>query len=64
MSAQEWFETQLMIAAENARRGGFVQTHNALLDVLRAARDSTAVSERTMPLKPPRQTETVAMRAH
>ena len=40
MCAQEWFETKVMIAAEEARRGGFEQTYLALLDVLRTSRYS------------------------
>lgn len=40
MSTTECFETKVMIAAEEARRAGFIQTHAALLDVLRASRCS------------------------
>lgn len=38
MPTAECFETRVMIAAEEARRAGFSQTHSALLDVLRASR--------------------------
>ena len=40
MPTKEWFEAKVMIAAEEARRAGFSQTHSALLDVLRASRCS------------------------
>ncbi|WP_299751801.1 hypothetical protein [uncultured Tateyamaria sp.] len=40
MSAQEWFEFKVMVAAEDARKAGYIQTHLALLDVLRASRYS------------------------
>lgn len=40
MPTKEWFETRVMIAAEDARRAGFGQTYAALLDVLRASRCS------------------------
>lgn len=40
MPTTECFETKVMIAAEEARRAGFSQTHAALLDVLRASRCS------------------------
>ena len=38
MPTTEWFETKVMIAAEEARRAGFSQTQSALLDVLRSSR--------------------------
>lgn len=40
MPTNEWFETRVMIAAEEARRAGFSQTYLALLDLLRASRCS------------------------
>ncbi|WP_299751753.1 hypothetical protein [uncultured Tateyamaria sp.] len=40
MSAREWFEFKVMVAAEDARKAGYIQTHLALLDVLRASRYS------------------------
>lgn len=38
MPTQEWFEVQVMVAAEEARQAGFEQTYLALVDVLRASR--------------------------
>ncbi len=37
-TAQQCFETKLMIAAEQARQAGFTQTYLSLLDVLRVSR--------------------------
>lgn len=58
MPTTEWFETQVMIAAEEARRAGFSQTYLALLDVLRASRcsdermiGSLSTSHPTVPLR-------------
>lgn len=47
MHSQDWFETHLMIAAEEARNMGFVQTNLALLDVLRSARKVRAKQGKT-----------------
>ena len=47
MHSQDWFETQLMIAADEARRMGFDHTNLALLDVLRAALKVSATPDNT-----------------
>lgn len=40
MASLEWYEAKILVAAEEARRDGFYQTHLALLDVLRTAKHS------------------------
>lgn len=57
MDSQEWFKANLVIAAEEARRIGFLQTHLALLGVLQAAQKTGGATADKQASRTPTQHE-------